>query len=227
MLDFFFMFLGLGVVNLLSNFLRHAMATLSGDRLTLRLREQLFWTMLRQEAEWFDSPDHSLLRLGQLLSTDVTKVKLLVAEYFATMIRAVGTLVFGVGLGVYYCWSVGLVVVSCVPLIVLSGVASNMAALRSAGLQRGHAAVVHERVHLALQNARLWASLAQGPHVLRRIHKDQHACITSVASMAYVLAILAIFAEFAFFGTSALSFWFGGRQVAGGECGFRSMFTGK
>ena len=45
-----------------------------GERLTMRLRNMVFSTMLRQEIAWFDHPDNSTGALCSRLSADASSV---------------------------------------------------------------------------------------------------------------------------------------------------------
>ena len=49
--------------------------TVSGERLTSRLRVQLFKAMLQQSVGWHDDEDHTTGSLTTILSTDADKVK--------------------------------------------------------------------------------------------------------------------------------------------------------
>lgn len=68
-------FVLMGLLAGLSIFLQMYMLNLAGARLTLRLREDVFASVLKQEISWFDQLENSVGALSARLSGDCASVQ--------------------------------------------------------------------------------------------------------------------------------------------------------
>jgi ATP-binding cassette subfamily B (MDR/TAP) protein 1 len=90
----------------------------AGERLTRRLREGAFASMLRQEMAWHDAPANSAANLTANLSRDVTLVTAVTGE--ATGIQLANLATLSVGLTLIFwlgTWQLGLLALCVVPVI--------------------------------------------------------------------------------------------------------------
>nr|CAD7434588.1 unnamed protein product [Timema monikensis] len=91
--------------------------TLTGEKLTLRLRRMLFAAMLRQEIAWFDEKANSSGALCARLSGDVSQVQGATGQRLSIIIQSIATFLLAVGLAMYYEWRLGLVGLAFSPVI--------------------------------------------------------------------------------------------------------------
>nr|CAD7578382.1 unnamed protein product [Timema californicum] len=91
--------------------------TLTGEKLTLRLRRMLFAAMLRQEIAWFDEKANSSGALCARLSGDVSQVQGATGQRLSIIIQSIATFLLAVGLAMYFEWRLGLVGLAFSPVI--------------------------------------------------------------------------------------------------------------
>lgn len=68
-------FILLGIFAGLATFVQIYMLNVAGSRLTMRLREQIFELIMKQEMGWFDRKENSVGALGARLSGDCASVQ--------------------------------------------------------------------------------------------------------------------------------------------------------
>eukprot|EP00386_Alphamonas_edax_P014233 GDKI01043790.1.p1 GENE.GDKI01043790.1~~GDKI01043790.1.p1 ORF type:complete len:1433 (+),score=480.23 GDKI01043790.1:114-4412(+) len=89
------LFLGLGLTGFVTNFLQFSSFGLVASRLTRRLREQMFESLLRQECAFHDDPSKTPGALAASLAADTTIVKGLVSDPLSVVIGNICGLVSG------------------------------------------------------------------------------------------------------------------------------------
>ncbi|XP_052841977.1 LOW QUALITY PROTEIN: ATP-dependent translocase ABCB1 [Drosophila gunungcola] len=113
-------FLIAGVVVGIATFFQIYFFGIAGERLTERLRGLMFESMLRQEVAWFDDKANGTGSLCARLSGDAAAVQGATGQRIGTIIQSVSTLALGVGLSMYYEWSLGLVALAFTPFILIA-----------------------------------------------------------------------------------------------------------
>ncbi|XP_016968073.1 ATP-dependent translocase ABCB1 [Drosophila biarmipes] len=113
-------FLIAGIVVGFATFFQIYFFGIAGERLTERLRGLMFETMLRQEVAWFDDKANGTGSLCARLSGDAAAVQGATGQRIGTIIQSISTLVLGIGLSMYYEWSLGLVALAFTPFILIA-----------------------------------------------------------------------------------------------------------
>ncbi|KAH8233003.1 hypothetical protein KR026_002905 [Drosophila bipectinata] len=113
-------FLVAGIVVGFATFMQIYFFGIAGERLTERLRGLMFETMLKQEVAWFDDKANGTGSLCARLSGDAAAVQGATGQRIGTIIQSVATLALGVGLSMYYEWSLGLVALAFTPFILIA-----------------------------------------------------------------------------------------------------------
>ncbi|KAJ1555502.1 hypothetical protein HK405_001296, partial [Cladochytrium tenue] len=93
----------------------------AGNRLTRRLREMAFASILRQEMAFFDQPRHSTGALAGRLAEDATRVEGLVGRTMATICQTTATIICGLFIAFYYGPVLAVIILSVVPFLALGG----------------------------------------------------------------------------------------------------------
>ncbi|XP_017069092.1 ATP-dependent translocase ABCB1 [Drosophila eugracilis] len=113
-------FLIAGIVVGIATFFQIYFFGIAGERLTERLRGLMFETMLRQEVAWFDDKANGTGSLCARLSGDAAAVQGATGQRIGTIIQSISTLALGIGLSMYYEWSLGLVALAFTPFILIA-----------------------------------------------------------------------------------------------------------
>ncbi|XP_026840827.1 multidrug resistance protein 1A [Drosophila persimilis] len=113
-------FLIAGIVVGIATFMQIYFFGIAGERLTERLRGLMFERMLKQEVAWFDDKANGTGSLCARLSGDAAAVQGATGQRIGTIIQSVSTLALGIGLSMYYEWSLGLVALAFTPFILIA-----------------------------------------------------------------------------------------------------------
>ncbi|XP_054157975.1 ATP-dependent translocase ABCB1-like isoform X2 [Oppia nitens] len=114
------LFVGIGIMTGCASALQIYAFGVSGERLTMKLRLQVFTAMLNQEIGWFDRQENSTGALCSRLSSDTSSVQGAGGSRLSTLVQAVSTLGIGVVIAMYYSWKLGLVTMCFIPLVIAS-----------------------------------------------------------------------------------------------------------
>lgn len=93
---------------------------IAGEKLTMRLRGEMFEAMVRQEVAWFDEKSNSSGSLCARLSGDASSVQGATGQRVGIVLQSIATIGLGVGLAIYYEWRLGLVTLCFTPIIILA-----------------------------------------------------------------------------------------------------------
>lgn len=92
----------------------------AGERLTKRLRELAFGTMLKQEMAWFDKSSNGTGSLCAKLSGEAAAVQGATGQRIGILIQSGSTIIVGLILAMYYEWRLGLVGTAFMPFILIT-----------------------------------------------------------------------------------------------------------
>lgn len=96
--------------------------SVSGYRLTRRMRVLAFDSIVRHNIPWFDWPEHSTGELTTRLEADSESVSKVSGWQLAYRVRIMASLISGITIALVYSWRIGLVALACVPLIMCAAV---------------------------------------------------------------------------------------------------------
>ncbi|XP_011185431.1 ATP-dependent translocase ABCB1 [Zeugodacus cucurbitae] len=113
-------FLITGIIVGLATFIQIYLFGIAGEKLTERLRGLMFETILKQEVAWFDDKANSTGSLCSRLSGDASAVQGATGQRIGTIVQSLATIVLGVGLSMYYEWSLGLLALAFAPFILVA-----------------------------------------------------------------------------------------------------------
>lgn len=122
-------FLGLAFYNLAAHWFRGGFVFLAGERLTYRIRHDLFVRILHQPAAWFDDKEHSKSQISQRLGNDCGRGRDLVGDGISLFVLIGTTLFGGILVAFVFCWRTALVVLALVPFMGLGGIVYQKVAL--------------------------------------------------------------------------------------------------
>lgn len=113
-------FMVTGIIVGFATFLQIYMFGIAGEKLTERLRGLMFEAILKQEVAWFDDKANSTGSLCARLSGDSAAVQGATGQRIGTIVQSLATIGLGIGLSMYYEWSLGLLALAFAPFILIA-----------------------------------------------------------------------------------------------------------
>merc|ERR1719502_1297584 len=92
-------FMALGVMALLAQWIQVYIFEIIGERMTRRLRTDYFRTLMRQEIGWFDDPANALGVLTARLAVDIKLIRLTVGQSTGASVQSMTSLLAGMIVG--------------------------------------------------------------------------------------------------------------------------------
>uniref|UniRef100_A0A1A9V7P2 ABC-type xenobiotic transporter n=1 Tax=Glossina austeni TaxID=7395 RepID=A0A1A9V7P2_GLOAU len=92
----------------------------AGEKLTERLRGLMFEAILKMEIAWFDKSSNGTGSLCSRLSGDAAAVQGATGQRIGTVIQALATISLGIGISMYFEWSLGLLALAFAPFILVA-----------------------------------------------------------------------------------------------------------
>jgi ATP-binding cassette subfamily B (MDR/TAP) protein 1 len=114
------LFLGIGILAGVSQFVQIFAFTFSGEALTLRLRKLSFAAILNQEMGWFDDPSRSIGSLCARLSGDAASVNGATGSRIGSLVQALATIIGCCAMAMYQLPKLGGVALAFVPIVLVA-----------------------------------------------------------------------------------------------------------
>ncbi|KAI9187809.1 hypothetical protein H9P43_002200 [Blastocladiella emersonii ATCC 22665] len=131
-----FVYVAIGVATLLLTTVQYGTLGVAGERLTRRVRQTMFASMLRQDAAWYDAPQHGTGVLTTVLTEDADRVQSLVGPTLAHLLRLAVSIVASVAIAFVTSWQMALVVMCTMPVIAAGSYFQARVFLGAAGRHR-------------------------------------------------------------------------------------------
>lgn len=117
-------FLWIGISTGLAQAISSSAFTFSGEKLTKRLRQRVFRSLINQDMSFYDRDENSVGRLCTTLSTEASAVQGATGIRVGTTLSGLSILLVGVVIAFVFGWQLSLVILAFVPLLIISGVIS-------------------------------------------------------------------------------------------------------
>ena len=115
------LFFLIGIAAFIVNVVQFGVMSLVGEEMTERVRNEVYFKILKMPIPWFDKPKNSSGALSARLAADCNSVNGLTTTYVAISIQMLSTLLSGIGIAFYYEWRTSLVALGLLPLIMIAG----------------------------------------------------------------------------------------------------------
>jgi ATP-binding cassette, subfamily B (MDR/TAP), member 1 len=129
---------------------RLACFALLGERLTRRLRERAFSSLMLQPMAFYDEPQNAPARLTSKLASDAALVKGAAGEALGMALEGVAAVAAALVIALYSSWRLGLVVLSIFPLLAFGAVFEFRA---TAGIAGGNSTELETSLEIASEAA--------------------------------------------------------------------------
>lgn len=193
----------------------------AGERLTTKLRSQLFRNILRQDQAFFDIPGRDAGALAGMLSGDCEAVHQLWGPSIGFKIQMLCNLTVGFAIAFAYSWKLALVTLSAVPAIIIAGAVQQMLMV-GFGHQNGQANEDSVKAE-TFTNIRTVTSFnlqqRRSAEYQKHLTEDKGKQIRNAIIMGFIYG----FTQFVFFGVFALAYWYGGGLIDSGELEFKDV----
>ncbi|KAJ2031442.1 hypothetical protein H4S03_006625 [Coemansia sp. S3946] len=202
-------FLALGLAMWLVSSVQKLTWAITSERMSKRLRENFYISILRQEIGWFDG-----LSTGELttrISGDVNLMQEGTGEKFSFVLQYVTTFFTGIIIAFVKGWKLTLVVLSVLPVLVgASSLMGILLARNTSGGQDSYAEAggVADEVLSSIKTVMAFDGMSRE---LERYREKILKARASGLRKAWVLGICMGFIMFSIYSVYALGFWYGGK----------------
>lgn len=204
---------------------RAAALLCSGERLTFRLRQMCFNSLLRQPMAFYDQPENASGIVLTRLATDASLVQSLAANRIDQSTTILAMIVAGMVIAFVNGWKLALVVLSTGPLMAFSG----WVQFKFVGGFSSEAKKSTERAgrvaNESVANIRTVAAFCAERPLLKRFEQMLAQNHKQALKSSHVSGIGFGLSQFIMFASYGLSFWYGGQLVHDGEMSFANVMT--
>ncbi|XP_076435094.1 ATP-dependent translocase ABCB1-like [Babylonia areolata] len=216
--------LGLGFVSLASMFMQSYFFAVSGENLTVRVRDLTFRAMLHQEISFYDDKSNTTGALTTRLATDASLVQGATGSRLGMLIMNLANLGTGLIIAFIYGWQLTLLVIGFLPLIILGGflevrilagvAGSNKAALEEAG----------KTATEAIENMRTVVALGREVTMHERFTKHLRGPYNAALKKGHIVGFAFGFSQGCMYFVYASAFMLGAYLIEESEMTFEDVF---
>jgi len=210
-----YMFYGLAITVMATELIQKSVFEMVGERLTTRLRGDLFRAILRKDVAWFEDDKNAVGFLASRLSTDVKLVRLVAGQSIAALLECSSSLLVGIIISLTASWEVCLIMFAMVPALGLAQYLQFAAMKSSEGTIREELSRATDLLHETVHAIREVQSYSLQQNFIDDIEKRIKDSIIPASKKG------AIFKGFGMgliqliqFYVYAFAFWFGGKMIA-------------
>eukprot|EP00835_Amoeboradix_gromovi_P000346 NODE_12_length_45166_cov_0.552511.p1 type:complete len:1242 gc:universal NODE_12_length_45166_cov_0.552511:5467-9192(+) len=219
------MFIVLAVVAFLANFSQNACFTLSGERLTFRIRQSLFKLYMQQDIAYFDDPVHSSGALSTSIAEDAEKIKGLTGELMGIILQFTSTVVCGLGIGFYHNAELTALILIVMPFAAAQGFMEIKVLEGFNKQQKIFYASASTIATDALGNIRTVLSLNRQNEFLSMYGKRTELPHNMAVKGGFTTALLYAFSQASTYLVMAYAFWIGSVWLINDRISSKDMFV--
>ena len=219
--EYSFFFYGIALVYMITEAVQKGLFEMVGERLTKRMRGDLFRAILRKDVTWFEDEENSAGVLASRLSTDVKLVRLVAGQSVAATLETCSALLTGTIIAAVASWQVFLVMLALVPLLGITEALQFTAMQSSEGKIREELSDSTSKLHemiAGIREVQAFSLQRVGIDNIEKRIKDTIIPVSSRAAIAKGVTMGIINA--AQFFVYALAFWAGGKLISSGKVEF-------
>ena len=220
-LEYSFVFYGIAVASMVSEAIQKGTFEMIGERMTTRMRGDLFRAILRKDIAWFDDDENAVGVLASRLSTDVKLVRLVTGQSIASTLESCSSLATGIIIAASASWEMFLVMLCMVPALGTAEALQFTAMKSSEGSIRDQLSKSTDKLHEAVSGIREVQSFSLHGIVTEDIEARIHDTISPASRKAAILKGITMgMIQLIQFLVYAFAFWLGGKMVESGRIEF-------
>ncbi|KAK6165339.1 hypothetical protein SNE40_022285 [Patella caerulea] len=198
--------------------------TVSGARLTSRLRKMVFRSYLKQDMEFYDDKENQVGILTTTLASDSTLVQGATGLKIGTMMESFTLLIAALAIAFAYGWKLSLVILSFIPVIILSGIIQGRMTTGFSKSDSGSLETAGKICSEAVDNIRTVAALNRDDIFLQKYEDVVNRVKRNGRKKALMYGIFYAIAQSIIFFAYAACFYYGAVLVEDGEMEFYNVF---
>ncbi|KAK2184057.1 hypothetical protein NP493_285g02001 [Ridgeia piscesae] len=217
-------FIAIGFILAIAQFIMNYFFAQSGERLTMRIRKMAFKTMLRQDIAWFDDHSNSLGALTTRLATDASCVQGATGSRLGMLLRNLSNVGIGLILAFFFQWKLTLVICAFIPLIALAGMLEmRLITGTSVGDKKGMEQAGKVALE-AIENIRTVAGLTKEQKFYEMYKKRLQEPYRNSVKKGFVVGVAFAVSQAIIYVAFAVSFLYGSHLIRQEETDFNEMF---
>jgi ATP-binding cassette subfamily B (MDR/TAP) protein 1 len=223
-LKYSYAFYTFAFVSMVSEGVQKGVFEMIGERLTKRLRGDLFRSMLRKDIMWFEDEGNSVGVLASRLSTDVKLVRLVAGQSVASTLECVSALTTGIIIAATASWQMFLIMLSIVPALAISETLNLVAMKSSEGAIKEQLSQSTNKLHETIYAIREVQSFLLQDLFIDDIEKRIADTIVPASRKAAIgKGVMMGMIQLVQFLVYAVAFWSGGRLIEAGKLTFEDF----
>lgn len=213
-LQYSFFFYGLALLSFITEAIQKSTFEMIGERLTKRLRADLFRSILRQDVAWFEDEPNAIGVLASRLSTDVKHVRLVAGQSVASTLECASSLTTGFIIAAFASWEMFLIMLAMVPALGTAEALQFTAMKSSEGAIRDQLSKSTDKLHETVTGIREVQSFMLQQIVIKDIEKRIDETISPASKKSSVIkGVMMGMIQLIQFLVYAFAFWFGGQMI--------------
>ncbi|KAG7546155.1 ABC transporter-like [Arabidopsis suecica] len=194
-----------------------------GERLTLRVRENMFRAILKNEIGWFDEVDNTSSMLASRLESDATLLKTIVVDRSTILLQNLGLVVTSFIIAFILNWRLTLVVLATYPLVI-SGHISEKLFMQGYGGDLNKAYLkANMLAGESVSNIRTVAAFCAEEKILELYSRELLEPSKSSFRRGQMAGLFYGVSQFFIFSSYGLALWYGSTLMDKGLAGFKSV----
>ncbi|KAL5099938.1 hypothetical protein RYX36_004265 [Vicia faba] len=218
-----FLFCGGAVITVIVHAIEHLFFGIMGERLTLRVRENMFSAILKNEIGWFDETGNTSSMLSSRLESDATLMRTIVVDRSTILLQNVGLVVASFIIAFLLNWRITLVVLATYPLIV-SGHISEKLFMKGYG---GNLSKAYLKANMlageAVSNMRTVAAFCSEEKILDLYANELVGPSKNSFRRGQIAGIFYGISQFFIFSSYGLALWYGSVLMGKELASFKSV----
>ena len=220
-LQYSFVFYCFAVLCMVTEGIQKGVFEMVGERLTKRLRGDLFRAILRKDIAWFEDDENAIGVLASRLSTDVKLVRLVAGQSVASTLESISSLTTGIIISAIASWEVFLIMLAMVPALGVSEALQFVAMKSSEGSIREQLSKSTDKLHETVSAIREVQSFSLQHIVIDDIENRINETISPASRRAAIVkGIMMGMIQLIQFLVYAMAFWAGGKLIESGRIAF-------
>ncbi|XP_065929444.1 ATP-dependent translocase ABCB1 isoform X3 [Magallana gigas] len=224
MLMWTLLMVGIGVISFLTFLTQGYCFSVSGENLTMRLRQSSFRALMRQDMEYFDNPKNTTGALTTRLSTEAAEVQGASGAQLGTMLQNFANIGTGVIIGFVYGWQLTLVILAFIPIIGIAGVLQMQLLEGVSGQNKEALEESGKTATEAIENIRTVASLCQEEKMLDMYREQLEPPYKTALRKSHLTGIAFAASTAVMFFAYATAFYFGAYMIKENEMTYTEVF---
>ncbi|NWT63776.1 ABCBB protein, partial [Prunella himalayana] len=207
------LFVLVGVISFITQFLQGYTFAKSGELLTRRLRKIGFQAMLGQDIGWFDDRKNSPGALTTRLATDASQVQGATGSQIGMIVNSFTNIGVAMIIAFYFSWKLSLVIMCFLPFLALSGAVQAKMLTGFASQDKKALEATGRIASEALSNIRTVAGIGKEKMFIDNFEKHLDMPYRAAIKKAHVYGLCFGFAQSIVFIANSVSYRYGGFLV--------------